>query len=125
MKKEISTVNAPAAIGPYSQGVIAGQFSFVSGQLPVNPASGKIESQDIKEQARQSLQNVENVLREGGYTLDDVVKTTCFIADMNDFTAFNEVYETFFKGVCPARSCVAAKQLPKNALCEVEVIAYK
>lgn len=125
MKKEIATPNAPAAIGPYSQGIVAGSFAFVSGQLPVDPSTGKIESQDIEGQARQSLQNVENVLREEGYSLEDVVKTTCFIADMKDFAAFNEVYAGFFKGVCPARSCVAVKQLPKEALCEVEVIAYK
>lgn len=125
MKKEISTPKAPAAIGPYSQGIVAGPFVFVSGQLPVDPSTGKIECQDIKGQAQQSLRNVESVLREGGYSLEDVVKTTCFIADMKDFAAFNEVYATFFKGVCPARSCVAVKQLPKEALCEVEVIAYK
>lgn len=125
MKKEISTSGAPAAIGPYAQGILAGPLLFVSGQLPVNPATGAIECEDMKGQARQSLRNVENILKEGGYTAEDVVKTTCFIADMKDFADFNEVYAEFFKGVCPARSCVAVKQLPKDALCELEVIAYK
>lgn len=125
MKNKISTAAAPAAIGPYSQGILANAFAFVSGQLPANPETGNIECTDIKGQARQSLLNVESILKEGGYTLDDVVKTTCFITDMKNFAEFNEVYGEFFKENCPARSCVAVKELPKNALCEVEVIACK
>lgn len=125
MKKQIATLNAPAAIGPYSQGISAGSLVFVSGQLPVDPSTGKIEGTDMKAQARRSLKNVESVLKEVGYTLDDVVKTTCFLTDMSGFGDFNEVYAEFFKGVCPARSCVGVKQLPKEALCELEVIACK
>ncbi len=125
MKSTISTNAAPAAIGPYSQGILTGSFAFVSGQIPVNPDTGKIECDDIKGQARQSLLNVESVLKEGGYTLNDVVKTTCFITDMKNFSEFNEVYAEFFKEDCPARSCVAVKELPKEALCELEVIACR
>lgn len=125
MKRKISTVLAPAAIGPYSQGITAGAFTFVSGQLPANPETGNIECGDIKGQARQSLCNVERILKEGGYTLEDVVKTTCFITDMNYFADFNQVYGEFFKEDCPARSCVGVQELPKGALCEVEVIACK
>ena len=125
MNNEIVTKEAPVAIGPYSQGIGAGEFCFVSGQLPTNPVTGAIESENIKDQANQALKNVEAVLKEGGFTLDDVVKTTCFIADMSLFGDFNEVYSKFFTGVCPARSCFAVKGLPKNALCEIEVIAHK
>ena len=125
MKSKISTNAAPAAIGPYSQGILTGSFAFVSGQIPVNPDTGNIECDDIKGQARQSLLNVESVLKEGGYTLNDVVKTTCFITDMKNFSEFNEVYAEFFKEDCPARSCVAVKELPKEALCELEVIACR
>jgi len=125
MKSKISTTAAPAAIGPYSQGILVNGFAFVSGQIPIDPKTGNIECDDIRGQAKQSLLNVENVLKEGGYTLDDVVKTTCFITDMKNFADFNEVYGEFFKENCPARSCVAVKGLPKNALCELEVIACK
>ena len=125
MKDIISTTAAPAAIGPYSQGILINGFAFISGQIPIDPKTGNIECDDIKGQAEQSLRNVENVLKEGGYTLNDVVKTTCFITDMNNFAAFNEIYGKFFKENCPARSCVAVKELPKNALCELEVIACK
>lgn len=125
MKSKILTTEAPAAIGPYAQGIITDKFAFVSGQIPVDPATGAIECSDIKGQARQSLFNVRNVLKAGGFTLEDVVKTTCFITDMKDFAEFNEVYGEFFKDNCPARSCVAVKELPKNALCELEVIACK
>ena len=125
MKCKILTTEAPAAIGPYAQGIITDKFAFVSGQIPVDPATGVIECSDIKGQARQSLFNVRNVLKAGGFTLEDVVKTTCFITDMKDFAEFNEVYGEFFKDNCPARSCVAVKELPKNALCELEVIACK
>ena len=122
MNSEIKTKEAPAAIGPYSQGIIAGEFAFVSGQIPVNPKTGCVESDNIEGQAKQSLENVKAVLEEAGFKLSDVVKTTCFIADMNDFAAFNEVYAKYFVNK-PARSCVAVKTLPKNVLCEVEVIA--
>lgn len=125
MKSKISTTAAPAAIGPYSQGIFVNGFVFVSGQIPVDPKTGNIDCDDIKGQAKQSLRNVESVLKEAGYTMDDIVKTTCFITDMKNFAEFNEVYAEFFKHDPPARSCVAAKELPKNALCEVEVIAYK
>lgn len=125
MNSEIATKKAPAAIGPYSQGIVAGEFAFVSGQIPVNPETGKVESENIEGQARQSLNNVKAVLEEAGFTMKDVIKTTCFIADMNDFSTFNSVYSEFFTGTCPARSCVAVKELPKKVLCEVEVIAHK
>lgn len=125
MNSEIKTKEAPAAIGPYSQGIIAGKFAFVSGQIPVNPKTGCVESDNIEGQAKQSLENVKAVLEEAGFKLSDVVKTTCFIADMNDFATFNKVYSEYFNGMCPARACVAVKELPKQVLCEVEVIAHK
>ncbi len=126
MKKILMTSDAPAAIGPYSQGVSdSGEIVFVSGQIPVNPESGMIESSSIEGQARQSLKNVGAVLTAAGLSYEDVIKTTCFIAEMSDFAEFNKVYSEFFSKNCPARSCVAVKQLPKNALCEVEVIAIK
>lgn len=125
MKSIISTAAAPAAIGPYSQGVLINGFVFVSGQIPIDPKTGNIECGDIRGQAKQSLLNMESVLKEAGYTLEDVVKTTCFITDMKNFAEFNEVYGEFFQENCPARSCVAVKELPKNALCELEVIACK
>ena len=122
MKKVYSTTNAPGAIGPYSQAVQAGNMVFVSGQLPIDPATGNIKGEDIVEQAEQVMKNVGAVLEEAGYNYEDVVKTICFLADMADFAAFNGVYEKYFTGK-PARSCVAVKQLPKDALCEVEVVA--
>ena len=122
MLKKISTDKAPAAIGPYSQGIIAGGFLFASGQIPINPATGNIEAEGIEAQAEQSMKNVGAILTEAGCDYTDVVKTTCFLADMADFAAFNAVYEKYFTEK-PARSCVAVKQLPKNVLCEVEVIA--
>jgi 2-iminobutanoate/2-iminopropanoate deaminase len=125
MKNIVSTNKAPAAIGPYSQAVIANGVIYVSGQLPVNPETGKIESTDIKGQAKQLLMNVRSVLEEGGYEITDVVKATCFISNMSDFAGFNEVYGEFFQENPPARSCVAVRELPKAALCEVEVIASK
>lgn len=121
--KTVSTSNAPAAIGPYSQGIIAGDFLYSSGQIALNPANGEIVGSDIKEQSLQVMKNLEAILKEAGAGFDKVVKTTCFLADMNDFAAFNEVYGAYFTGK-PARSCVAVKTLPKNVLCEVEVIAY-
>ncbi len=123
MKKVISTQKAPAAIGPYSQGIVAGPFLYASGQIPIDPATGEIKGEDILEQTEQVMKNVGAILEEAGYRYEDVVKTTCFLADMGDFAAFNGVYEKYFTGK-PARSCVAVKQLPKNVLCEVEVIAY-
>ena len=124
MKEVISTTNAPAAIGPYSQGIAnSGKLLFVSGQIPVDPSTGNIEAVTIEEQAKQSLINLGAILKQANATYDDVVKTTCFIADMNDFAAFNKVYSQYFTNNCPARSCVAVKQLPKNALCEIEAIA--
>ncbi len=121
--KKISTDKAPAAIGPYSQGIIAGDFLFASGQIPINPASGNVEAKDIKGQATQSMENVGAILKEAGVSFDKVVKTSCFLADIADFAAFNEVYAKYFTQN-PARSCVAVKDLPKGVLCEVEVIAY-
>ena len=117
----ISTPNAPAAIGPYSQGMIAGQLVFCSGQIPVDPATGNIP-EGITAQAEQSCKNVAAVLAAAGSDATRVIKTTCFIADMADFAAFNEVYAKYFTGK-PARSCCAVRQLPKNVLCEIEAIA--
>ena len=119
--KVISTPNAPAAIGPYAQGYIANGMVFTSGQLPVDPAAGMMP-EGIAAQAEQSCKNVSAVLDAGGTGLGSVIKTTCFLADMNDFVAFNEVYARYFIN-CPARSCVAVKALPKNALCEIEAVA--
>ena len=123
MKKVISTQKAPAAIGPYSQGIVAGPFLYASGQIPIDPATGEIKGEDILEQTEQVMKNVGAILEEAGYRYEDVVKTTCFLADMGEYATFNGVYEKYFTGK-PARSCVAVKQLPKNVLCEVEVIAY-
>lgn len=122
MLKKVSTQKAPAAIGPYSQGIITGNLLFASGQIPINPATGEIEGKNITEQAEQAIRNVGEVLAEAGTDYTKVVKTTCFLADMDDFAAFNEVYAKYFTEK-PARSCVAVKTLPKNVLCEVEVIA--
>ena len=119
--KVISTPNAPAAIGPYAQGYIANGMVFTSGQLPVDPVAGTMPD-GIAAQAEQSCKNVGAVLAAGGTGLGSVIKTTCFLADMNDFAAFNEVYARYFIN-CPARSCVAVKALPKNALCEIEAVA--
>lgn len=117
----ISTPNAPAAIGPYSQGMIAGNLVFCSGQIPVDPATGDIPA-GIAAQAEQSCRNVAAVLSAAGSDITKVVKTICFLADMADFAAFNEVYAKHFTGK-PARSCCAVKTLPKNVLCEIEAIA--
>ena len=119
---KIHTENAPAAIGPYSQAVIAGDMIFTSGQIALNPATGTVAGDDIKEQTKRVCENLQAVLEAAGSGLDSVVKTTCFLADMADFAEFNEVYGQYFTGK-PARSCVAVKALPKNVLCEVEVIA--
>lgn len=124
MNNKIYTDKAPAAIGPYSQAVQAGNILYISGMIPVDPATNTMTGPTIVEQASQIMRNIDAVLKEAGYTVDDVVKTTCFLADMNDFAKFNEVYADFFTSK-PARSCVAVKQLPKGALAEVETIAIK
>ena len=122
MLKKITTEKAPAAIGPYSQAIAAGNFLFASGQIPINPESGEVEAEGIEAQAEQVMKNVAASLEAAGTDYANVVKTTCFLADMADFAAFNGVYEKYFTEK-PARSCVAVKALPKNVLCEVEVIA--
>ena len=119
---KVSTTKAPAAIGPYSQGIIANGMLFASGQIPIIPETGEIAEGDIKVQALQSIKNVGEILKAAGTDYTKVVKTTCFLADMADFAEFNKVYEEYFTEK-PARSCVAVKTLPKNVLCEVEVIA--
>jgi len=121
MLKKVATDKAPAAIGPYSQGIIANGFLFASGQIPIDPATGEIKGENITEQAELVMKNIGEILKEAGIAYENVAKTTCFLADMVDFGAFNAVYEKYFTGK-PARSCVAVKQLPKNVLCEVEVI---
>ena len=120
--KKISTDKAPAAIGPYSQGIVAGDFLFASGQIPLDPESGAIMGTTIAEQEERAIRNVGAILAEAGADYTKVVKTTCYLAEMADFAAFNSVYEKYFTEK-PARSCVAVKQLPKDVLCEVEVIA--
>lgn len=119
----ISTTNAPAAIGPYSQAIKVGELLFVSGQLPIDPATGAFAEGGIKELTRQSLTNMKAILEEAGTSMANVVKTTVFLADMNDFAAMNEVYAEFFAAPFPARSAVAVKTLPKGALVEIECIA--
>ncbi|MBR3606309.1 MAG: RidA family protein [Lachnospiraceae bacterium] len=123
MMKKIATNKAPAAIGPYSQAIQVDKFLFASGQIPINPTTGSVEAEGIEAQTRQVMKNIGAVLEEAGIDYTKVVKTTCFLADMDDFAAFNKVYEEYFTEK-PARSCVAVKQLPKNVLCEVEVIGY-
>ena len=120
--KKVSTEKAPAAIGPYSQAIVFGDMVFTSGQIPINPASGNIEAEGIEAQAEQVMQNLGEVLKAAGSDFTKAIKTTCFLADMNDFAAFNAVYAKYFT-TKPARSCVAVKTLPKNVLVEVEVIA--
>ena len=122
MLTKVATEKAPAAIGPYSQGIIANNFLFASGQIPIVPETGEIAQGDITVQAQQVMKNVGEVLKAAGTEMENVVKTTCFLADMADFAAFNGVYEKYFTGK-PARSCVAVRELPKGVLCEVEVIA--
>ena len=122
MIKKVVTDKAPAAIGPYSQAVIAGKMLYASGQIPINPQTGNVEAEGIEAQTEQVMKNIGAVLAAGDCSYKDVVKTTCILADMGDFAAFNGVYEKYFSHK-PARSCVAVKQLPKDVLCEVEVIA--
>ena len=126
MNTVISTPKAPAAVGPYSQAIKAGNTIYVSGQLPLDPKTGAFPGNDIASQTKQSLENVKAVLAEAGCTMEDVFKTTVFIKDMNDFAAINEVYATYFTGdVLPARSCVEVARLPKDVKVEIEVIAMK
>lgn len=125
MKKAISTSNAPAAIGPYSQAIEANGFVFVSGQLPVDPATGAFAPGGIKEQTAQSLTNIKNILAEAGLTLDNVVKTCVFLSDIQNFVPMNEVYSTFFQAPFPGRSAMAVKDLPKGAMVEIECIAAR
>lgn len=120
--KIIETKNAPAAIGPYSQAIIAGDLIYTSGQIPINPASGTIEAAGIEDQTRQVIKNLEAVLEASGSTLEKVIKTTCFLKNIGDFDAFNKIYAEAFTGK-PARSCVEVAALPKGALVEIEVIA--
>ena len=122
-KKYISTENAPAAIGPYSQAIIAGDYLYASGQIAIDPKTGNIDGNDIKTQAKRCCLNVGEILKASNLTYDNVIKTTCFLKDMKDFKDFNEVYGEYFKNK-PARSCVAVKEIPKDVLCEIEIIAY-
>ena len=122
--KVTSTPNAPAAIGPYSQAIEVNGFLFASGQIPLDPATGEIVGTTIEEQAERCCQNVKGILEVNGLSFTDVVKTTCFLAEMSDFAAFNGVYAKYFVGK-PARSCVAVKEVPKGVLCEIEAIAAK
>ena len=124
MKQVINTNEAPGAIGPYSQAIKANGFLFVSGQLPVVPATGQFAEGGVSGQTRQSLENVKAILAAAGCTLDDVVKTTVFIKDMNDFGVVNTAYAEYFTHDCPARACFEVARLPKDALVEIEAIAY-
>ena len=124
MKKIISTTNAPAAVGPYSQAVMYGDMLFTSGQIGLDPATGAFAGDDVVTQAKQVCENLKAVLAAADMTFENVIKTTCFLAEIADFAAFNAVYADYFVSM-PARSCVAAKDLPKGALCEIEVIAAK
>lgn len=120
--KKIHTDKAPAAVGPYSQAIVIDGMVYTSGQIPLDPASGQVVGGDVKEQAEQVMKNLTAVLEEAGTSMDKAVKTMCFLNDMDDFAAFNEVYAAYFTEK-PARSCVAVRTLPKDVLCEVEVIA--
>ena len=123
-KQVIKTDNAPEAIGPYSQGIIVGDFVYTSGQIPINPATGVMET-DIKLATKQSMENIKAILEEAGTSLENVVKTSIFLKDLNDFAAVNEVYGTYFTENPPARSCVQVAKLPKDAVIEIEAIATK
>lgn len=125
VKEVLHTDLAPAAVGPYSQATVANKMIFTSGQIPINPKTGKIEATTIEEQTEQVMQNLHCVLAEGGVAFDRVIKTTCFLADMNDFAAFNSVYGKYFPENAPARSCVQVAALPMGAKVEVEVIAVQ
>lgn len=123
--KALSTTAAPAAIGPYSQAIMAGNTVYVSGQLPINPSTGEFAEGGIKEQARQSLNNIKNILAEAGMTMQQVVKVTVLMTDMSDFAAVNEVYAEFFSAPYPARSAFAVAALPKGGAIEIEAVAVK
>lgn len=123
MLKVIHTDNAPQAIGPYSQAIVYNGMLFTSGQIAINPKTGNVEAETIKDQAKQVMENLKAVLTESGSDFESVIKTTCFLSDMNDFAAFNEVYGEYFVNHKPARSCVAVKELPKGVKVEVELIA--
>jgi 2-iminobutanoate/2-iminopropanoate deaminase len=125
MKRIINTTNAPAAIGPYSQAVEANGTLYISGQLPLNPAVGKIDATTITEQTEQVFANIQAILTEAGYTLADVVKSTVFLSDISNFAVMNEVYKKYYVSECPARSAFAVKDLPLGALVEIETIAVK
>lgn len=125
MKKVISTSNAPAAIGPYSQAIETDGYVFTSGQIPINPATGEVEGKTIEEQTEQVMKNIGALLEASGLTFANVVKTTCFLADLKDFAAFNAVYAKYFPNEAPARSCFAVAGLPKGAKLEVETICVK
>lgn len=125
MKNVISTANAPAAIGPYSQAIETDGYVFTSGQIPINPATGEVEGKTIEEQTEQVMKNIGALLEASGLTFANVVKTTCFLADLNDFAAFNAVYAKYFPNEAPARSCFAVAGLPKGAKLEVETICIK
>lgn len=123
MLKYVDTKNAPAAIGPYSQGIVCNDMLFASGQIPLSPATGEVVGDTIETQAEQVMKNIKAILESQNIDFKNVVKTTCFLADMKDFATFNGIYAEYFTGK-PARSCVAVKDLPKGVLCEVEIIAY-
>lgn len=125
MKQIISTPNAPAAIGPYSQAVQVGNHLYISGQIPINPETGNIEATDIKDQAKQVFTNLKAIVEAAGFSMSDIVKTTVLLADMSYFGTMNEVYATQFSGNYPARAAFAVKELPKQALIEVEAVAVK
>lgn len=124
MKRALETMQAPAAIGPYSQAIRADKMIFVSGQLPIDPATGEFAGNDIGTQTKQSLTNIKHILESDGLTMANVVKTTVLLQNIDDFSAMNEVYATFFDGVCPARAAFEVAAIPKGALVEIEAIAY-
>lgn len=123
MKQKLVSNNAPAAIGPYSQAIADGGLVFVSGQLPINPKTGEFVSEEVADQTRQSLENIREILKEAGYTMERVLKTTVYLQDMNDFAAMNQVYQEFFADPYPARAAFQVAKLPKNAKVEIEAIA--
>lgn len=125
MKQIISTNDAPKAIGPYSQAIKAGNFLYISGQIPIDPSTGEFNGNTIETQTKQSLENIGAILNEAGYTYDDVIKTTVLLKNMSDFVPMNNVYSEYFKKDCPARAAFEVACLPKNALVEIEAVAYK